>query len=167
MKDIFIVLMDTASEFQQEINILIVTTSIDKALHVYRENVIKAKELASEMGYTIEESKQEARFTSFKEEMSGTNHYNVALIRKPFFDQEKTSVGDKLKESLEMLKSIPHSGYWPYSSPAPCSTETAIKRNLNEAIIALEKTFFLHKEMFGKNKADPMGPPSVKIEKVQ
>lgn len=73
------------------------------------------------------------------------------------------SVREKLETSLSLLKTIPDSGYWPYASPAPCSTEVKIKDNLNKAIMHLESALEAHKAMFGKREGASMSAPSTTI----
>lgn len=78
----------------------------------------------------------------------------------------KLSVEEKLHTALEILKSIPGSGYCPYASPAPCSTEVKIKDNLNASIHYLERAIAWHEEMFGKTKRDCMSAPQSIIESI-
>lgn len=78
----------------------------------------------------------------------------------------KLSVEEKLHTALEILESIPGSGYWPYASPAPCSTEVNIKNNLNASILYLERAIAWHEEMFGKTKRDCMSAPETIIESI-
>lgn len=70
--------------------------------------------------------------------------------------KEKKNIGTTLSDSLEALKGITTSGYWPYRSPAPCSTEVKIKKNIDRAIDYLSLALIYHKEMFEKTKRDPM-----------
>lgn len=70
--------------------------------------------------------------------------------------KEKKDIGTTLHDSLEALKGITKSGYWPYRSPAPCSTEVKIRQNLDASINYLERALAFHEEMFGKTKRDPM-----------
>lgn len=74
----------------------------------------------------------------------------------PDQSKEKKDIGTTLSDSLEALKGITTSGYWPYRSPAPCSTEVKIKKNIDRAIDYLSLALIYHKEMFGKTKRDPM-----------
>jgi len=60
------------------------------------------------------------------------------------------SVGEKMQMCLDTLMSIRESGYWPYASPAPCSTEVRIKESLDKSINNLSTALYWHKEMFGK-----------------
>ena len=55
-----------------------------------------------------------------------------------------------MKESLNALVGLTKSGYWPFSSPAPCSTEVKIKKAVNAAIANLELAITYHESMFGK-----------------
>lgn len=76
---------------------------------------------------------------------------------------EKIPVGERLRIAHELVKDIPTSGYWPYASPAPCSTELLIKSHLNSAISQLDGALFLHEKMFGKTGRDPMRAASFAI----
>ena len=74
--------------------------------------------------------------------------------------EKKLSVSEKLQTALSLLSSLRDSGYWPYASPAPCSTELAIKKNLDAAIERLEAAMAFHDTMFERCKRDPMKAPS-------
>ena len=52
-------------------------------------------------------------------------------------------------ESLDTLIGITRSGYIPYTSPAPCSTEVRIRENLDKAIAHLRVALSEHKLEFG------------------
>lgn len=60
------------------------------------------------------------------------------------------NVEQKLQRCMDTLIEITQSGYWPFASPAPCSTEVKIKDGICDAIAGLEKAIFWHREMFGK-----------------
>lgn len=68
----------------------------------------------------------------------------------------KKSVEQTLKEAIASLEEIKTSGYWPFASPAPCSTEEKIKEGIEQALRGLDKALFFHEEMFGKTGRDPM-----------
>ena len=65
-------------------------------------------------------------------------------------------VGDIIAGCLKNLKDITESGYWPFDSPAPCSTEMRIKESINRAIANLETAQVCHEQMFGRTGRDPM-----------
>lgn len=73
---------------------------------------------------------------------------------------------EKMVEARRLLREVKNSGYWPYASPAPCSTERKIKENMNEAIERIDNAIFWHDEMFGKGRDDMSAPCSV-IEQVK
>ena len=73
------------------------------------------------------------------------------------------TVEEKLQGCIGTLEGIRTSGYWPYASPAPCSTEQRIKHGIDHALANLEYALENHRAMF-KNGADPMNPPCIKIE---
>lgn len=155
-KEIFIVLKDTASNFENQIEVLKVSTDFNDALATHRENVEKARQLAKEMKYNISESVEDLSFISVNPDNPAGEHYNVSMIRKQLYGKDKKDIGTTLSDSLEALKGITTSGYWPYRSPAPCSTEVKIRQNLDASINYLERALAFHEEMFGKTKRDPM-----------
>ena len=62
------------------------------------------------------------------------------------------SVTEKLQSAIDTLLEIQKSGYWPFASPAPCSTEAKIKNAINGALENLDTAMFFHKEMFERAK---------------
>ena len=155
-KDIFIVLRDTASNFESQVKVLKVSTDFNDALATHKENVEKARQLAKEMNYNIQESVGDLSFISVNPDNPAGEHYNVSMIRQQLSGEDKKDIGTVLSDSLEALKGVTESGYWPYRSPAPCSTEVKIKRNIDRAIYSLSLALVCHEEMFGKTKRDPM-----------
>lgn len=164
-KEIFIVLRDTASNFENQVKVLKVSTDFNDALATHKENVEKARQLAKEMNYDISESVEDLSFISVNPDNPASEHYNVWMIRQQLSGEDKKDIGAKMSECLETLESITTSGYWPYRSPAPCSTEVIIRQNLNASIHYLERALAFHKEMFGKTKRNPMACMRSVIEK--
>lgn len=156
-KEIYIVIMDRArlDENESEITVLKASADFNDALATYKENIDKARAYADEMGYTITESVGDLTFISVSPEIPGC-HYNISLVRQSLSGEDKKDIGTKMSECLETLKSITTSGYWPYRSPAPCSTEVNIKKNLDRAIDNLSLALSYHEDMFGKTERDPM-----------
>lgn len=155
-KEIFIVLMDTASNFESQVKVLKVSTDFNDALATHKENVEKARQLAKEMNYNISESVGDLSFSSVNPDNPAGEHYNVWMIRQQLSGEDKKDIGTKMSECLETLKSITTSGYWPYRSPAPCSTEVNIKKNFDQAIDNLSLALSYHEDMFGKTGRNPM-----------
>lgn len=60
------------------------------------------------------------------------------------------TIREKMMEAKRLLVEVKNSGYWPFASPAPCSTEVKIKDNMNAAIERIDNAIFWHDEMFGK-----------------
>lgn len=156
-KEIFIVIMDRArlDENESEITVLKASADFNDALATYKENIDKARAYANEMGYTITESVGDLTFISVNPEIPGC-HYNVSLVRQSLSGEDKKDIGAKMSECLETIRSITASGYWPYRSPAPCSTEVSIKKNLDHAIDNLTLAISYHEDMFGKTGRNPM-----------
>ena len=155
-KEIFIVLMDTASNFESQVKVLKVSIDFNDALATHKENVEKARQLAKEMNYSISESVGDLSFSSVNPDNPVGEHYNVSLVRQSLSGEDKKDIGTKIFECLETLRSITTSGYWPYRSPAPCSTEVNIKKNLDRAIDNLSLALSYHEDMFGKTERSPM-----------
>ena len=143
---IYIILRDTASEFVPEIKIIGAFTTLDSALPTFKTEVSEARKLAKEKGYVIEESVGDLSFESYQEGYASENHYNVSLQAVEM--EDRRSVRQKLSDSIQVLKDITQSGYIPFASPAPSSTEGALKRELNTAIERLESTLFLHDSLY-------------------
>lgn len=57
---------------------------------------------------------------------------------------------EKMTEAKRLLMEVKNSGYWPFASPCPCSTEVKIKKGINQAIVGIETAMVWHDEMFGK-----------------
>lgn len=143
---IYMNVRDTASDFNNEVNIVGLALTFEGALKTHKSEVEKARKLANEMGYKIEESVGDLSFRSFEEDNKTQNHYNVLLLMREV--EEDRSVGEKLSECISTLKDITQSGYIPFASPAPSSTEGALKRELNSAIERLESTLYLHNSLY-------------------
>ena len=145
---IYINLRDTASDFNHEVKITGVSLTFDGALKTHKSEVETARKLAKEMDYKIEESVGDLSFKSFEEDNETQNHYNVVLLMREVEDDRSVRV--KLSESLDALHSVTKSRYIPYASPAPSSTEAALKRELNSAIEHLENAVILDESLYGK-----------------
>ena len=143
---IYMNVRDTASHFNNEVNIVGLALTFEGALKTHKSEVEKARKLANEMGYKIEESVGDLSFRSFEEDNKTQNHYNVLLLMREV--EEDRSVGEKLSECISTLKDITQSGYIPFASPAPSSTEGALKREMNSAIERLESTLYLHNSLY-------------------
>lgn len=163
-KEIFIVIMDRArlDENESEITVLKASADFNDALATYKENIDKARAYANEMGYTITESVGDLTksvgnlaFISYSPIIPGC-HYNISLVRQSLSGEDKKDIGTKMSDCLDTLRSITTSGYWPYRSPAPCSTEVNIKKNLDRAIDNLSLALSYHEDMFGKTGRNPM-----------
>lgn len=72
-------------------------------------------------------------------------------------------VEERLQMCLDTLEEISKSGYWPFASPAPCSTEVRIKEGIVGAMANLEHAIYWHQQMFTRLGRDEMRAPQVKI----
>lgn len=59
---------------------------------------------------------------------------------------------EKLQMCADTLREISESGYLPFASPAPSSTEAQIKENICAAIARVESAIFWHDQMFNTQK---------------
>lgn len=69
---------------------------------------------------------------------------------------------EKMEKCVELIHEIRESGYWPFASPAPCSTEVKIKENLEGALFRLQNALYWHEQEYGRGLND-VGPHSSKI----
>ncbi|MBR2093300.1 MAG: hypothetical protein IJ904_04555 [Candidatus Methanomethylophilaceae archaeon] len=58
------------------------------------------------------------------------------------------SPGEIIRGGIASLKTLRTSGYIPFASPAPSSTEVAVKRALNRAVEQLEFAESLHESLY-------------------
>lgn len=70
---------------------------------------------------------------------------------------DKPSAGEVLHDCIEKLNELKHSGYLPFASPAPCSTECKIKNAIERAIVNLEVALANHEAEFGKSRVPEYG----------
>lgn len=73
------------------------------------------------------------------------------------------NVVEKFQQCIDTLEGIKTSGYWPFASPAPCSTEQRIKDGINDALNGLYRAKANHELMFEKTGRNPMKCVSTKI----
>lgn len=79
---------------------------------------------------------------------------------------ERKRVSTLFDEALQALNEIRTCGYWPYASPAPCSTEVALRNCLDASIRKLEDAIFLHKQLYHHPGTSPMEPPCVTVQQI-
>lgn len=72
--------MTPASNFENQVKVLKVSTDFNDALATHKENVEKAKQLAKEMNYNISESVEDHSFISINPDNPAGEHYNVWMI---------------------------------------------------------------------------------------
>ena len=105
--------------------------------------------------YSLEEF--EATFNNDLKKYLNTDKYWIRIFK------DNKSVEQKLKECINTLKEIKKSGYIPFASPAPCSTEQRIKSAIEFGIMRLEDALYWHNQEFGNGKLNPMRLPSSTI----
>lgn len=57
-------------------------------------------------------------------------------------------IAEKIKTCIALLNEIKGSGYIPFTSPAPSSTEARIKNNITSALSHLESALNDHQKVF-------------------
>ena len=62
---------------------------------------------------------------------------------------------------LADLTALTKSGYWPFSSPAPCSTEVKIKKAVKAALENLQVARSCHEQMFGHGRDENSSPRTI------
>lgn len=77
------------------------------------------------------------------------------------------TVKEKLQQCIDTLEDIKKSGYWPFASPAPCSTECRIKDGINDALNGLYRAKSNHELMFDRTGRDSMKCVSMTIKEVK
>ena len=73
------------------------------------------------------------------------------------------TVTQKLQQCIDTLEEIKKSGYTPFASPAPCSTERRIQAGINDALNGLYRAKANHELMFDRTGRNPMECVSSKI----
>ena len=69
----------------------------------------------------------------------------------------------KMQACLDTLNEIAQSGYWPFASPAPCSTEVKIKEGIDKARTGLESAIYWHCQEFEKHNRVDNKPTNFKL----
>ena len=77
-----------------------------------------------------------------------------------------TDPGEFFLEAADTLESIRRSGYWPFASPCPCSTEVKLRDAVNKAVGSLRFAAELDRSLYGRG-GDRNAPPSVKATKLK
>lgn len=55
---------------------------------------------------------------------------------------------DRLRQASQILEEVKRSGYIPFASPCPSSTEKLIKKHIEDAIMSIETAIIVHKSIF-------------------
>lgn len=64
------------------------------------------------------------------------------------FVKDDPSPGEVIRQAISSLKALRTSGYVPYASPAPCTTEVVLKRELDAAIFRLDNAEAVHESLY-------------------
>lgn len=112
-----------------------------------------------------------ARFSDGKIEtvLAQVNYPPFEKITLPTDKTSKKSVEERLTDCIDTLNEIKDSGYWPFASPAPCSTEMEIKDGIYEALKGLNRALSYHRQMFCRSgqERDCMQAPCTVIKEVK
>lgn len=71
------------------------------------------------------------------------------------------NIHQKLSLAKGILEDIKNSGYIPFASPAPSSTESQIKKNICEAVTHIENAIYLHESCFFGRKGETLDWPAL------
>lgn len=84
-------------------------------------------------------------------ELDNKQIHNVLMesIDKILIKEESEGMG-YLQEALRSLRELTHSGYIPFSSPSPSSTEMIIKKNVMQAIDLISRAIVADNQLYGK-----------------
>lgn len=63
-------------------------------------------------------------------------------------NDDKMQANAVMQESLKLLRELTHSGYIPFSSPSPSSTEMIIKKNIMQAIDLISKAIIADRQLY-------------------
>ena len=75
-------------------------------------------------------------------------------------DNKKLPADQVFSQCLSLLTQLKESGYWPFASPAPCSTERKIIDAVDGAISRLQTAQYYDNVMFGGNRRSRTESPS-------
>ena len=83
--------------------------------------------------------------------MNDKKLHNVLMesIDKVLIKEENEGM-DYLQDALRSLRELTHSGYIPFSSPFPSSTEMIIKKNVMQAIDLISRAIVADNQLYGK-----------------
>ena len=76
-------------------------------------------------------------------------------------NKPRKRTGEVLESLLAAIKDIKTSGYIPFASPAPSSTEKVISESILEAEAALTRALRCHRQCYGRNALDGQPAPSL------
>lgn len=84
-------------------------------------------------------------------ELNNKQIHNVLMesIDKILIKEEREGMG-YLQDALRSLRELTHSGYIPFSSPSPSSTEMVIKKNVMQAIDLISRAIVADNQLYGK-----------------
>lgn len=176
MNKVYVIIRDIVCDFVGKPEIVFVTTQFPSAEKEFNAQVEDACNYAKQKGYEIE-AEGDDEFNSWENGKGAENHYNVRIECHPVElpdasnthddGAKKKAIGQRLQECIDTVNEIKGSGYWPFASPHPCSTEVNIKKGFELALRGLETALFFHQQMFGKGNHDEMNPPCSIIKQLK
>lgn len=144
---IYIVIRDSAYQYDQEITVLGVSLTLQGALDIFTPEAQQAKAAAIECSQVCNESPDGLSVETYKDGCAAEEHLNVFIVIKDVNDDRY--IVDKLSGCLATLREIAQSGYVPYTSPAPSTTESILRGQIDGAAERLENAVYFHKSLYG------------------
>ena len=81
---------------------------------------------------------------------SALNRIISEATRKVVKESVSTDVCGNLEQAKSLLKEITISGFIPFSSPSPSSTEEKLKGSITNAISEIEYSLYLYDKLYGR-----------------
>ena len=149
MKHIYLIIEEKATpDTGYASNLLGAYTGEKTARQDLKEVIENARPLVDQMGLTVIKNDQKAgTFEAYRPQKDVDIYYKLRLVKQALGDTR--NVHQKMTSCLQELIDIRSSGYIPYTSPSPSSTELTIKSELNAAINYLEGAIHFHETTYG------------------
>ena len=86
-------------------------------------------------------------------------------VLQKFIKQDKRDAASSVELAIDVLKEITTSGYIPFTSPAPSSTERKIRDSIRAAICNLGITLEQMKTLYGKASEENVDRRCIRINR--
>ena len=149
MRHIYLIIEEKATADTGQItNVVGAYTNEKIAKEDLKENVENIHTLINQMGLTVIKNDESAgTFEAYRPQKDVDIYYKLRIVKQALGDTR--NVHEKMTSCLQELIDIRTSGYIPYTSPSPSSTELTIKSELNAAINYLEGAIHFHETTYG------------------